>query len=52
MDGGIKLDQILHLQKQARRFEARIEDPLRQWKLSPMDVEWWLVGTIIPAPAT
>jgi polyphosphate kinase 2 len=25
--------------EQERRFEARIEDPLRQWKLSPMDVE-------------
>ena len=26
-------------QEQKRRFEARIEDPLRQWKLSPMDLE-------------
>jgi polyphosphate kinase 2 len=25
--------------EQHRRFEARIEDPLRQWKLSPMDLE-------------
>jgi polyphosphate kinase 2 len=25
--------------EQDRRFAARIEDPLRQWKLSPMDVE-------------
>src|SRR3984893_7768746 len=25
--------------EQERRFEARIKDPLRQWKLSPMDVE-------------
>jgi polyphosphate kinase len=25
--------------EQARRFEARIKDPVRQWKLSPMDVE-------------
>jgi polyphosphate kinase 2 (PPK2 family) len=25
--------------EQERRFQARIEDPLRQWKLSPMDVE-------------
>jgi polyphosphate kinase 2 len=24
--------------EQARRFQARIEDPLRQWKLSPMDL--------------
>jgi polyphosphate kinase len=28
-------------QEQQRRFEARIKDPLRQWKLSPMDVESW-----------
>jgi len=26
-------------EEQHRRFEARIEDPLRQWKLSPMDLE-------------
>jgi polyphosphate kinase 2 len=25
-------------EEQARRFAARIEDPLRQWKLSPMDL--------------
>jgi len=25
--------------EQERRFEARIADPLRQWKLSPMDLE-------------
>ena len=25
-------------EEQERRFEARIEDPLRQWKLSPMDL--------------
>jgi polyphosphate kinase 2 len=32
-------------QEQERRFRRRIDDPLRQWKLSPMDVEsyqrWW-----------
>jgi polyphosphate kinase len=32
-------------QEQRRRFEARIHDPVKQWKLSPMDVEsvrrWW-----------
>ncbi len=32
-------------EEQERRFRKRIEDPLRQWKLSPMDVEsyrkWW-----------
>ena len=26
-------------EEQRRRFEARIKDPLRQWKLSPMDIE-------------
>jgi polyphosphate kinase 2 len=25
-------------EEQARRFQARIEDPLRQWKLSPIDL--------------
>jgi polyphosphate kinase 2 len=25
--------------EQKRRFEARIDDPLRQWKLSPMDLQ-------------
>ena len=25
-------------EEQGRRFEARVEDPLRQWKLSPMDL--------------
>lgn len=27
--------------EQRLRFEARINDPMRQWKLSPMDVESW-----------
>jgi len=26
-------------EEQQKRFEARIDDPLRQWKLSPMDLE-------------
>jgi polyphosphate kinase 2 len=26
-------------EEQQRRFEARVKDPLRQWKLSPMDIE-------------
>ena len=26
-------------EEQERRFQARINDPLRQWKLSPMDIE-------------
>lgn len=27
------------MDEQERRFHARIEDPMRQWKLSPMDIE-------------
>lgn len=27
--------------EQARRMAARIDDPLRQWKLSPMDIKSW-----------
>jgi polyphosphate kinase 2 len=27
--------------EQRRRFQARIDDPVRQWKLSPMDLESW-----------
>ncbi len=27
--------------EQERRFQARVNDPLKQWKLSPMDVESW-----------
>jgi len=27
--------------EQERRMTARVEDPLRQWKLSPMDLESW-----------
>ena len=29
------------MDEQETRFQARIEDPLRQWKLSPMDTESW-----------
>ena len=42
VDGGILLIKYwLEVGKaeQQRRFEARIQDPLRQWKLSPMDLE-------------
>jgi polyphosphate kinase 2 len=35
----IKLWLEVGQEEQQRRFEARIEDPLRQWKLSPMDLE-------------
>ena len=42
VDGGIKLIKYwleVNDEEQERRFKARIEDPMRQWKLSPMDVE-------------
>jgi polyphosphate kinase 2 len=35
----IKLWLEVGMDEQDRRFEARVNDPLRQWKLSPMDVE-------------
>jgi len=41
VDGGIHLIKVwleVSDQEQKRRFEARIDDPLRQWKLSPMDL--------------
>lgn len=44
VDGGIILIKYwleVGKREQERRFEARIDDPLRQWKLSPMDVESW-----------
>jgi polyphosphate kinase 2 len=42
VDGGIRLIKVwleVGQDEQERRFEARIDDPLRQWKLSPMDIE-------------
>jgi polyphosphate kinase len=42
VDNGILLIKMwleVGKDEQERRFAARIEDPLRQWKLSPMDVE-------------
>ena len=42
VDGGIILIKIwleVGKEEQERRFHARIDDPLRQWKLSPMDLE-------------
>jgi polyphosphate kinase 2 len=42
VDGGIILLKIwleVGKEEQERRFSARVDDPLRQWKLSPMDVE-------------
>ena len=38
--------------EQERRFHARINDPLRQWKLSPMDMNHTRIGTITPRRAT
>lgn len=41
VDGGIILIKYwleVSNKEQERRFQARIEDPLRQWKLSPMDL--------------
>ncbi|HQR42290.1 MAG TPA: polyphosphate kinase 2 [Gemmatales bacterium] len=41
IDGGIQIIKVwleVSDEEQKRRFEARIDDPLRQWKLSPMDL--------------
>ena len=41
VNGGIKLIKVWlesSDKEQKRRFEARMADPLRQWKLSPMDL--------------
>lgn len=41
VEGGIQLIKFwleVSNEEQERRFEARVEDPLRQWKLSPMDL--------------
>src|SRR3979490_1200058 len=40
IEGGIILIKLwleVGMDEQERRFKARIDDPLRQWKLSPMD---------------
>jgi polyphosphate kinase 2 len=42
VDGGIRLLKIwleVGQEEQERRFHARIDDPVRHWKLSPMDLE-------------
>jgi polyphosphate kinase 2 len=44
VDGGIMLIKFwleVGKEEQERRFAARVDDPMRQWKLSPMDVESW-----------
>jgi polyphosphate kinase 2 len=41
VDGGIQLIKVwleVSDEEQKKRFEARINDPVRQWKLSPMDL--------------
>src|ERR1700749_929161 len=42
VDAGIILIKLwleVGMEEQERRFLARIDDPMRQWKLSPMDTE-------------
>ena len=42
VDGGTVLIKIwleVGMEEQEKRFLARINDPMRQWKLSPMDLE-------------
>jgi polyphosphate kinase 2 len=44
VEGGIILVKYwleVGKQEQERRISARLADPLRQWKLSPMDVDSW-----------
>ena len=41
VEGGVLLIKVwleVGNKEQQRRFEARIDDPMRQWKLSPMDL--------------
>src|SRR4051812_12880537 len=51
VEAGITLIKIwleVSMDEQENRFAARVDDPLRQWKLSPMDVEsytrWYEYG--------
>ncbi|WP_428682743.1 polyphosphate kinase 2 [Reyranella sp.] len=42
IEGGLRLIKIwleVGQDEQDRRFRARIEDPVRRWKLSPMDIQ-------------
>jgi polyphosphate kinase 2 len=44
VDNGVQLIKYwleVGQDEQERRMQARIDDPLRQWKLSPMDLESW-----------
>jgi polyphosphate kinase 2 (PPK2 family) len=41
VEGGVILIKLwleVSNEEQEKRFEARVQDPLRQWKLSPMDM--------------
>jgi polyphosphate kinase 2 len=45
VEGGITLIKIwleVGMKEQEKRFLARISDPLRQWKLSPMDLQSYI----------
>jgi polyphosphate kinase 2 (PPK2 family) len=44
VDNGIQLIKLwleVGQEEQLRRMTARVDDPLRQWKLSPMDIKSW-----------
>jgi len=41
LEGNVQLIKFwleVGMEEQTRRFQARVNDPLRQWKLSPMDI--------------
>ena len=38
--------------EQRRRFEARIKDPVKHWKLSPMDTDWCGAGGTTRRPTS
>ena len=46
----VKLYFSVTKEEQARRFERRRDDPLRQWKLSEIDVQAQNIGTTSPTP--
>ena len=53
VDGGIILLKYwleVCNEEQERRFLARINDPLRQWKLSPMDLPSRTLVRLLPGP--
>jgi hypothetical protein len=55
VEGGIILIKLwleVGMDEQERRFRARLDDPLRQWKLSPMDIECYRRCMPIHALAT